>query len=138
MNRMRWALGLLAIVCAPLVSAAVKVSLTHPVTCSFQYGQYLDSKKAKTDTQQSALEWNFFDILGPKPRFLSGGDTGSISVHRHETSDGVSIWLKQGNGAHLFSIWPDGTAFWSKHNDILGQKATQQFRGVCTNIRRTD
>lgn len=138
MNRMRWALGLLAIVCAPLVSAAVKVSLTHPVACSFQYGQYLDSKKAKTDTQQSALEWNFFDILGQNPQFLSGGDTGSISVHRHETSDGASIWLKQGNGANLFSIWPDGTAFWSKHNDILGKKATQQFRGVCTNIQRTD
>ncbi len=138
MNRTRWGFGLLAIVYVLSGSAAEKISLTHPVTCSFQYGQFMDAKKAKTDIQKSVLEWNFFDLLGSKPRFLSGGDTGSIFVHTHETSDGVSIWLKQGNGAHLFSIWPDGTSFWSKHNDLFGSKATQQFRGVCSNIRRTD
>jgi hypothetical protein len=138
MNRTRWIFTLLAIVYALPSSAAEKISLAHPVTCNFQYGQYMDSKKAQTDTQKSTLEWNFFNLLDSGPRFLSGGDSGSVFVHLHETSDGVSIWLKQGNGAHLFSIWPDGTAFWSKHNDLLGSKATQQFRGVCTNIRRTN
>jgi hypothetical protein len=98
----------------------------------------MDSTEVQTDTQKSPLKWNFFDLLGSKPRFLSGGDTGPIFVYSHETSDGLSIWMKQGNGAHLFSVWPDGTAFWSKHNDLLGSKATQQFRGFCTNIRRVE
>jgi hypothetical protein len=138
MNGSRWVLGLIVVLCALPVSADDKVSFTRPVTCSFQYAQYMDSSEVKTYTQKSALRWNFFDVLSAKPHFLSGGDSGSVSVHRHNMSDGVSILLKQGNGAHLFSIWRDGTAFWSKHNDILGQKATQQFRGVCTNIRRTE
>lgn len=134
----RASLVFLLIACSALLaSAAEKISLADPMTCSFQYNQYMDTTNAQTDTQKSPLEWNFFDLLGQKPHFLSGGDTGAISVHPHETSNGVSIWLKQGNGAHLFSIWPDGTAFWSKHNDLFGSKATQQFRGFCTNIRRT-
>ena len=138
MNRILWIVWISALLFPVPGNAIEKILLTQPVTCIFQYGQYMDSQKAKTDTQKNILEWNFFDLLGPRPHFLSGGDTGSISVHRHETSDGVSIWLRQGNGAHLFSIWPDGTAFWSKHNDLIGSKATQQFRGTCTNVRRTD
>ena len=138
MNRILWIIGISALLFPVPGNAIEKILLTQPVACIFQYGQYMDSQKAKTDTQKNILEWNFFDLLGARPHFLSGGDTGSISVHSHETSDGVSIWLRQGNGAHLFSIWPDGTAFWSKHNDIFGSKATQQFRGTCTNVRRTD
>lgn len=137
MHRTTLALGF-SLFLAHSVSAAEKVSFTAPIACTFQYSQYMDSAKAQTDTQKGALEWNFFDLLGPKPHFLSFGDTGPISVYSHETSDGVSIWLKQGNGAHLFSIWPDGTAFWSKHNDMLGSKATQQFRGSCINIRQLE
>jgi hypothetical protein len=138
MNRILCFVGILALLFPVPGNAIEKISLTQPVTCTFQYGQYMDSQKAETDTQKSVLEWNFFDLLGSQPHFLSSGETGSISVHRHVMSDGVSIWLRQGNGAHLFSIWPDGTAFWSKHNDIFGSKATQQFRGTCTNVRRTD
>ena len=138
MNRILLIVGVAAVLFSLTGNANEKVLLDQPVICGFQYSQYMDSQKAETDTQDSVLEWNFFDLLGSQPHFLSGGDTGSISVHRHKRSDGVSIWLRQGNGAHLFSIWPDGTAFWSKHNDILGSKATQQFRGACTNIRRTD
>ena len=138
MNRILWIVGISTVLFALPGKAVDRTPLTRPVTCNFQYGQYMDSQKAKTNTQKSVLEWNFFDLLGSRPHFFSGGDTGSISVHRHDTSDGVSIWLTQGNGAHLFSIWPDGTAFWSKHNDILGSKATQQFRGACKNVRRTD
>lgn len=138
MNRILWIVWISTILFAIPCKAAEKISLARPLTCNFQYGQYMDPKKAKTDSQKSVMEWNFFDLLGSQPHFLSGGDTGSISVYRHETSDGVSIWLKQGNGAHLFSIWPDGTAFWSKHNDVFGSKATQQFRGTCTNVQSTD
>ena len=112
--------------------------MRQAISCAFKFNQAMTPEKAETDTQTSVMEWTFFDLLGAKPRFLSGGDTGSLSVHRQKTSDGVSLWLKQGNGAHLFSIWPDGTAFWSKHNDIFGQKATQQFRGECANVRQTD
>lgn len=118
--------------------ASAKLSLNLPLSCDFQFGQYMDLQKAETDVQKSVLEWNFFELLGAKPTFLSGGDSGSLTVHRQKTSDGVSMLLKQGNGAHLFSIWPDGTAFWSKHNDLGGQKASQQFRGTCQNIRKTD
>lgn len=135
MNQILWIVAASIALLALPGEAKERISLTHPVTCNFQYGQYMDSQNAETDTQKSVLEWNFLNLLGSQPHFLSGGDTGSISVHRHETSDGVSIWIKQGNGAHLFTIWPDGTAFWSKHNDIFGSKATQQFRGTCTNIR---
>lgn len=91
MNRTWWVFGLLAIVYALPGSAAEKISLTHPVTCNFQYGQYMDSKKAQTDTQKSTLEWNFFDLLDSEPRFFSGSDSGTVFVHLHETSDGVSI-----------------------------------------------
>ena len=135
MNRILWIIAASIALFALPGEAKERISLTHTVTCNFQYGQYMDSQKAETDTQKSVLEWNFLDLFGSQPHFLSGGGTGSISVHRHETSDGVSIWIKQGNGAHLFTIWPDGTAFWSKHNDIFGSKATQQFRGTCTSIR---
>jgi len=138
MNRILCLVGISALLFPLPGNAKEEISLTQPVTCEFRYGQYMDSQKAETDTQERGIEWNFFDLLGSRPHFLSGGDTGSIPVHRHETSDGVSIWLRQGNGAHLFSIWPDGAAFWSKHNDIFGSKGTQQFRGTCINTRRTD
>ena len=141
MIRVYWGIGLVAITCALPVLAAEKLSFTHPLTCSFQFRQQMGANKAKTDTLKNALVWNFFDLLGPngpKPHFLSGGDAGPIVVHRYELNDGVSIWLQQGSRVHLFSIWPDGTAFWSRHNDINGQKASLQFRGVCTNIRRTE
>lgn len=138
MKRILWIAGILVVLSTLPSKATEKISLAHPLTCNFQYGQYMDSQQAKTDTQKSPLKWNFFDLLGSQPHFLSGGDTGSVSVHRHEISDGVSILLRQGNGAHLFSIWPDGTAFWSKHNDLFVSKATQQFRGTYTNVRRTD
>jgi hypothetical protein len=115
--------------------AAETVSFDHPVLCTFRYSQYMDSKVAKTDTQKNTLEWTFFDLLSSNPYFISGGDKGSVLVYKHETSDGVSIMLVQGNGAHLFTLWPDGTAFWSKHNNIFGSKATQQFRGTCVNLR---
>jgi hypothetical protein len=138
MNRIHWIIAISTILFALPGMAKEKISFSQPVMCKFQYNQYMDSQKAETATQKSVLEWNFFDLLGSHPRFLSGGDSGSISVHHHEKSDGVSIWLKQGNGAHLFTIWPDGTVFWSKHNDIFGSKATQQFRGSCTNIRSTN
>ena len=111
MNRILWIVGIAALLFPVPGNAIEKISLTQPVTCKFQYGQYMDSQKAETDTQKSVLEWNFFNLLGSRPHFLAGGDTGSISVHRHETSDGVSIWLTQGNGAHLFSIWPHGRLF---------------------------
>lgn len=137
MNRALGIVVVSAVLFALPISAAAKISLTLPVSCDFQYGQYMDSQKAETDTQKSVLGWNFFDLLGARPNYLSGGDSGSITVYRQKTSDGVSMLLKQGNGAHLFSIWPDGTAFWSKHNDIFGQKATQQFRGTCKNIRKS-
>jgi hypothetical protein len=118
--------------------AADTVDLSFPITCVFQFGQYMDARTAKSDTQKATMEWNFINLLGSEPTFLSGGDTGSILVHQHPLSSGVSIWLKQGNGAQLFSIWTNGTAFWSKHNDLLGSKASQQFRGTCTNIRKTN
>jgi hypothetical protein len=133
-----WTVGYLIIFVSLTHAATKNVAFTDPITCSFQFGQYMDSQESKSNTQKSALEWNFFELLSPKAYFLAGGDTGSVIVHRHETSNGVSIWLKQGNGAHLFSIWPDGTAFWSKHNDVFGSKATQQFRGSCSNVRKTD
>lgn len=138
MNRKYLAAGVLLILGAFHGWAEAKISLALPIACDFQFNQYLDSEKADTDTQKSVMTWNFFNLLDSKPRFLSGGDTGSISVHRHKTSDGVSIWLKQGNGAHLFTVWPDGVAFWSKHNDIFDRKATQQFRGSCENVRQTN
>jgi hypothetical protein len=118
--------------------AQVKISLGNPVTCSFQVGQYIDLKETRTYSEKGVLEWNFFELLTQRPRFLSGGDTGSVLVNRHDRSNGVSVLLAQGNGAHLFSIWPDGTAFWSKHNDLVGLKATQQFRGTCINVREVD
>ena len=138
MNRMLWVVWIAAVLFSLTGNANEKVLLDQPVICSFQYNQYMDNQKAETDTQDSVLEWSFSGLLGSQPVFHSGGDTGSISVHHHKRSDGVSIWLRQGNGAHLFSIWPDGTAFWSKHNDLFGSKATQQFRGTCMNVRRTD
>lgn len=120
------------------VNGAEQLSFMLPVKCVFRFGQSMDSQTAKTDTQKTDLDWTFLDLTGSHPRFLSGGDTGAISAYSHETSNGVSLWLKQGNGAHLFTIWPDGAAFWSKHNDILGDKATQQFRGRCINLRVVD
>lgn len=118
----------------PTTSRAL--SLMQPMLCEFQNGQYLDPSKDRTYSEKAPLEWSFFDLLGKTPTYFSGGDSGSILVYRQTRSDGVSLWLTQGNGAHLISIWPDGTAFWSQHNDIWGMKATQQFRGTCDNIRR--
>ena len=120
--RIFWIVGIAIVLFVLPGKAEEQVSFTRPVTCKFQYNQYMTTQEAKTNTQSSVLEWSFFDLFGSRPHFLSGGDTGSISVHRHETSDGLSIWLAQGNGGHMFSIWPDGTAFWSKHNDIFGTK----------------
>ena len=61
-----------------------------------------------------------------------------IDADGHPTGKGMSIFLTQGSGAHMFTVWPDGTAFWSKHNAIGDSKATQQFRGTCVNIRNTE
>ena len=59
--------------------------------------------------------------LGTKEAsYMSGGDTGRVFSWTHQTSNGFSIFLPQGNGAHLFSIWPSGIAYWSKLNDIFG------------------
>ncbi len=133
-----WTLWIVAVSFSLTGKAIASISLEQAVSCNFQYSQYMDKRSAETDTQEGVLVWNFFSLQSPQPRFFSGGDTGSVSVHNFSQSDGLSIWLKQGNGAHLFSIWSDGTAFWSKHNDIFRSKATQQFRGTCTDIRKTD
>ena len=106
------------------------------ITCAFDFGQYLDPKEDETDTQSTPLVWNFLDLKSKNPRFLSGGDIGPVFVHFHEWGDGISIVMFQPNGAHLFSVWQDGTAFWSKHNKIVMSKQTQQFRGTCEKITK--
>ena len=119
-------------------SIAEAQSFSSPLACKFQFGQALEVDKAKTDIQSTPLEWNFAGLRGDRPSFLSGGDTGPVVAHFHEIGGGVSLFLKQGNGGHLFTIWPDGHAFWSKHNNLLGSKASQQFRGICDAVRRVN
>jgi hypothetical protein len=119
--------------CSPRISYAQ--SFSNPITCKFQFGQALQADKAKTDIQSTPLEWNFSGLRGNRPMFLSGGDTGPVTVHFHQIGEGASLFLKQGNGAHLVTIWPDGQAFWSKHNNLFGSKSTQQFRGTCEDVR---
>lgn len=138
MIRQFYAVSICLIFFAGVAVARDQISLSAPITCVFRYGQAMDFEKAETDTQKSPMEWNFFDLLGSGPRFQSGGDTGSIQVYRHAANRGVSLWLTQANGAQLFTIWSDGKAFWTKHNDILGSKYTQQFRGTCVNVRQAD
>ena len=75
MNRILFIVGIAAVLFSLTGNAIENISLTHPVTCNFQYSQYMDNQKAETDTQKSVLEWNFFDLLGSQPHFLSGGDT---------------------------------------------------------------
>lgn len=129
-------LSLIAFTCG-LTRASSAQSFSTPITCKFQFGQSLEAEKAKTDIQSTPLEWNFSGLRGDRPSFLSGGDTGPILVHFHDIGDGMSLFLRQGNGAHLITIWPDGQAFWSKHNGSLaGYKDTQQFRGTCEPIRK--
>ena len=101
------------------------------ITCTFDFGQYLDPKEDKTDTQSTPLVWHFFDLRGKEPNFRSGGDEGPVFVNFHKSGGGFSIVIFQLSGAHLFSVWQDGTAFWSKHNKIGMSKATQQLRGTC-------
>ena len=114
---------------------AAAQSFSTPITCRFQFGQSLEADKAKTDIQSTPLEWNFAGLRGDRPSFLSGGDAGPVIAHFHEIGEGVSLFLKQENGAHLFTIWPDGQAFWSKQNNLLGSKASMQFRGTCDAVR---
>lgn len=118
-----------------LVEVSEAQSFATPLMCKFQFGQWLEADTAKVDNNPTPLEWNFSGLRSDRPSFLSGGDTGPVLVHFHEVGEGVSLFIKQGNGAHLFTIWPDGQAFWSKQNNLLGFRASQQRRGTCEPIR---
>jgi len=108
------------------------IDLSKAIVCEFGYYQYLDPTSHKSKNHKP-LKWSFTKLGSNEASFLSGVDTGKVISFFHETSNGVSVFLPQGNGAHLFSIWRSGIAYWSKHNDIVGQTASQQFRGKCTN-----
>ena len=68
------------------------------------------------------------------PTYSSGGGEGEITKYVHTADDGVTLFMAQGTGMHMISIWPSGISFWSKHNNMLEQQAASQFVGTCTNI----
>ena len=135
MNRILRIVGISTLLFVLSGKAAGDVSLADPVLCSFFYGQQMDSQKAKVDMQKNVTEWRFHNLHGSSAGYKSGADSGSVFAHRHERGDGVTVWLRQATGADLFTIWQDGTAYWSQHNEITGRKAAQQFRGTCRNVR---
>lgn len=124
------------------INVGETLDFNKSIKCSYQYGQYLSEESglkqhdlARENVKNSSIMiWNFMDINTDKPKYLSDGDSGTVVVIPHPvTKDGLSIYLPQGNGAHLFSVWNDGTSFWSKHNNILNARASAQWVGTCSN-----
>lgn len=131
-------------------------SLERPMRCVYQENQSIlqennlnwKNLKQRSDRihllfergrNSTALDWTFKGILGDKPRYESGGDQGQII--NHSTVDGltqvagVSLFLSQKNGAHLFSIWETGLSIWAKHNSLAGAVGAQTFVGTCVNVK---
>ena len=113
------------------VNVLAEVSFTEQVNCSFNYYQFMDDDSHKSKEHKKPLDWSFGNLT-TTPSYISGGDSGKVLLHQHQMGGGISFFLPEGNGAHLFSIWPNGVAYWSKHN-VIGTPATQQFRGTCSN-----
>ena len=115
------------------------VDLNGSVRCRFDFYQYLTpGEEPVSKRHEPVLEWSFIDLdKGNKAKFMSGSDVGTLDLvyrHQREFSDGISLVLTQGSGAHLFTLWPDGIAYWTKHNSIMGLRGAQQFRGSCANV----
>lgn len=120
-----------------------ELSLSSDMSCSYQYGEGarnepLNQNLFKRDEwkEKTPLIWKFSHMNEEQPSFDSGGDTGKLIKWQHPVfGEGISMFLPQGNGAHLFSIWPNGVSIWSKHNNLLGSLGASQFVGVCKNIQ---
>ncbi len=117
-----------------LVSGCVQtdVLFNEPVTCSFQYYQYMDDVSHETKKNSKPLTWSFTGLNTASPMYSTAGESGSVTVYPHEFAGGISLFIPLESGAHLFSIWPSGLAYWSKHKE-LGLMAAEQFRGKCEN-----
>lgn len=132
-------------ICAPLAAvilafAPVEATLLaqvarfeRPLRCVFQFGQYLDEAEAKTVANDAPMLWSFGPLTSNVAEFESGGTRGSVFVLQHTVGGGVSLFAGQGNGAHLFSLWPNGVAYWTKHNAVGRSLAAQQYKGSCSN-----
>jgi hypothetical protein len=118
----------------PMLRQPSRVDLGKPIVCSFTIGQYVDEKTQSTDNSNRPLEWRFKGLKSENATYTSGGDTGQTFTHQHSMGNGISAIILQGNGAHLFSMWPSGMVFWTKHNAIGSSTASQQFRGRCRNV----
>lgn len=125
----------LAVAFAPFAAklSAQVARFERPLRCVFQFGQYLDEAEAKTVANDAPMAWSFGPLTADFAEFESGGTRGTVLVLRHTTGGGASLFVGQGNGAHLFSLWPNGIAYWTKHNAVGQSRAAQQYKGLCTN-----
>ncbi len=117
----------------PPVARVQALDLGKPIVCRFVTGQFMDESRTMSEDSDRPLEWRFAGLRSESPQFSSGGDTGRLFNHQHTIGGGISGIVLQGSGAHLFSFWPNGTAFWTKHSAVGSSLAAQQFRGRCRN-----
>ncbi|MBX7149415.1 hypothetical protein K1X76_10075 [bacterium] len=123
-----------------------KILLDHSITCTFQEGQSAIAKQFSNNYilekayNSTPLIWEFNNLFTDKSSYSSGGDVGpiyslklNVGVQPNIEGGGAGLFLPQDNGGHLFTIWANGTAYWTKHNSIMGTGGVQTFLGECKN-----
>lgn len=115
------------------------VDVSKDMVCTYQKTTAMFYYEEKIETSVGAnnkpLEWTFISLNSKMPEYLSGGDRGNLIKMIHTHDDGITLLIPQGAGAHIFTIWPDGISYWSKHNNImLNAKSSQTLLGRCSNI----
>jgi hypothetical protein len=120
-----------------LLAITPELDLARPVVCVFQDAHMMTKDEAKSFKNSSPLVWKMSNLLSAraivydhiKPREF----VGRHIINTEDGLRGVSIFVPQSNGANLVTVWSNGYAYWTKHNQVGDDVATQQFRGSCSN-----
>ncbi len=113
------------------------INFSKDINCVYQKTTGMFYSKGKIEsfmgTNDKPLEWDFINMKSKTPEYVSGGDRGKIIKINHTHDDGITLMVPHGTGVHIFTIWPDGISYWSKHTNLLIQ-GTQSLIGICDNM----
>ncbi len=131
------ALSDMSILSALVFASLATLDLSKPVICVFQDAQVLSRQHSKSFRNSTPLIWKMSELTSktaivhdqivPRERVVR---------HLHKGDDGilgVSIFVTQHNGANMVTVWSNGTAYWTKQNEVGDGGSSQQFRGTCIN-----
>ena len=112
-------------------------SLTKPIRCAYRQSQSMTNVgfqrvSLRQKPNSRPLVWEFRGLFKRLALVSQGGRTAEAVPYVN--SNGVSVVLLRGNGAHLFTIWASGVSVWTKHDTIQGLFGANQFLGICENF----